>query len=256
MIESHVPRTISGVVKLVHHGLVSETRLACTVFLGFPSLLLDFSLNNLQEIFTLVQKNLDETNGGFLQMRFDEKGFVMICGYGLPGHSEKGMAVKAIRMACEIVTELRGLGHDVVAGITRGLVFCACIGSEGRTEYSVFDEKVNLAARLMTIAEGGRNSYPILCDENTYETVLKSQDDEWKFEALPPVPIKGFSSTVQVYAVSKAHSPHGLVSKESDLSQYGISFNFFVGKLEMHESMVAPWSNKVMGMLLQEKNRK
>eukprot|EP00890_Picochlorum_soloecismus_P000235 jgi/Picsp_1/1211/NSC_04692-R1_carbohydrate kinase-like protein len=230
-LESHVPRTISGVVKLERHGLVSETRLVCTVFLGFPSLLLDFNLNHLQEIFTLVQRKLDETNGGFLQMRFDEKGFVIICGYGLPGHSENGMANKAIKMACEIVTELRGgLGHEAVAGITRGLGFCACIGSEGRTEYSVFDEKVNLAARLMTLAEGGRNRYPVLCDENTYETVANSQDDDWKFEPLPPVPIKGFSSTVQVYAVSRACSSSGLVNRESDLGQYGISFDFFVGK--------------------------
>lgn len=229
-LESHVPKTISGVVKLEHHGLVSETRLVCTVFLGFPSLLQDFSLDNLQGIFTLVQRKLDETNGGFLQMRFDEKGFVIICGYGLPGHTEKGMARKAIKMACEIVTELRvGLGHEAVAGITRGLGFCACIGSEERTEYSVFDEKVNLAARLMSLAEGGRYRYPVLCDENTYEIVANSQDDEWKFEALPPVPIKGFSSTMQVYAVSRVCSSTGLVNREGDLSQYGISFDFFVG---------------------------
>lgn len=86
-----------------------------------------------------------------------------IAAFGLPGSIHEDNAHRAIASALEVVEILGGLVSQAcknesrgqkeqqpcLVGVTSGQLFCACVGSDVRAEYTVFGDAVNLAARLM-----------------------------------------------------------------------------------------------------------
>ena len=64
-------------------------------------------------------------------------------------------------------------------GVTTGQLFCACVGSPKRAEYTVFGDAINLSARLMCKAGGSE----VLCDETTHQLAKRRAH----FVALPPM---------------------------------------------------------------------
>lgn len=58
----------------------------------------------------------------------------------------------------------RRLGPEVRGGITSGTVFCGLIGGSSRADYTVLGDRVNLAARLMQLAEPGQ----VVVDQATW----------------------------------------------------------------------------------------
>ena len=62
--------------------------------------------------------------------------------------------------------------QDVVIGLTTGQVFCACVGSRVRNEYTVYGDAINLSARLMMKAQCGIAR--ILSDKTTAQLAEKS----------------------------------------------------------------------------------
>jgi class 3 adenylate cyclase/tetratricopeptide (TPR) repeat protein len=107
-------------------------------------------------------------------------------------------------------------------GINTGIVVAGGLGSEGRQQYGVMGDTVNVAARLEDASETGQ----ILVGPNTYRlTTLR-----FEFESLSPIRVKGKIEPVPVYRLlnlkAEPRSPRGieglrspLIGRDVELSQ-------------------------------------
>ena len=62
----------------------------------------------MQAAVELVQKRMRQFDGSFLQFRCDEKGFLSICAFGLPGKTHEDGPARAIQVMLTLGT--LGLG--------------------------------------------------------------------------------------------------------------------------------------------------
>jgi class 3 adenylate cyclase len=116
--------------------------------------------------------------------------------FGAPVAKEND-AERALRASLEMMARLeqfnleKGTKLGMHFGINTGLVVAGGLGSEGRQQYSVMGDAVNLAARL----EGASESGEIYVGPTTY----KLTNPFFEFEKLSPLPLKGKSEPVQIY---------------------------------------------------------
>jgi class 3 adenylate cyclase len=121
--------------------------------------------------------------------------------FGAPRAHERH-AELACRAALELMDALQAFNRhnhtslQLHTGINTGLVIAGGIGSQGRLQYSVMGDAVNLAARLKEAARPGE----IFIGGETY--ALSAH--RFEFFALPPMRVKGKSEVVQVYSLHKA----------------------------------------------------
>ena len=57
-------------------------------------------VREVQAAVDLVQKQMRAFDGSFLQFRCDEKGFLSICAFGLPGKTHEDSPARAIQVCC------------------------------------------------------------------------------------------------------------------------------------------------------------
>lgn len=107
-------------------------------------------------------------------------------------------AALALMEALTLFNRRRGTSLQVHIGINTGLVIAGGIGSEGRRQYSVMGDAVNLAARLKDAARPGE----IFLGVDTQLLVASHFD----FFLLPPLRLKGKAALVQVYGLQGAKS--------------------------------------------------
>jgi class 3 adenylate cyclase len=110
-------------------------------------------------------------------------------------------ARRAVQMALDMHEHAREMGREwhvdrpisIGVGISTGFVTVGTIGSEPRMEYTVVGTQVNLAARLVAVAEPGQ----IIISQRTFELVRDMVDAE----QVGPLTVKGFQRPVIAYNV-------------------------------------------------------
>ena len=230
MLSQYIPRTVKSLEsELYSNTFQTESKLrldpglsayrSCSIlFLGFPSLTMDHGVHSFQKVFSIVQTVLAETRGDFLQMRNDEKGVILIAGYGLPGHfplinETESLADTALCACMKMSKILKENGHSFAAGVSSGRSLFATIGSHQRCEYTIYGDSINLAARLMVLST--KRKLEVLCDRET-RTLCKGR--RFLFNELEPVNLKGIPQHLRVFHVcemtdSKASNRLGIENK-------------------------------------------
>lgn len=178
---------------------LSELRVSTVVFVGFPSLVFHSAddLEGVQAAVAAVQGVLVQTGGLLRQAMMDDKGFVIVAGFGLPPHVHADHATRALRAALHIRQALQSVRVSV--GVATGRTFAGLVGSSRRREYALVSATTNLAARLMH-----RFVDDVTCDGAT----RRAAEGLFSFRQLPSVNLKGFDGPVAVFSpVAEASKP-------------------------------------------------
>jgi adenylate cyclase len=135
-------------------------------------------------------------------------------------------ADKAVSCALEQIQHLKEVNQTIHAkynvtlsigiGLHTGVVTAGDMGSEGRSDYTVIGDNVNLASRI----EGLTSFYgiSILISEETYRQLKKS----YLTRPIDTVEVKGKEKSVQLYEVI----PNDTLSKE-ELSNYIQAYTYY-----------------------------
>jgi len=137
----------------------------------------------LQAAVRAVQRELYRAGGSLDKVSVDDKGVTIVTAFGLPSQELEYRPAEAVRAAQAIHRKLAEQDIRASIGVTTGKVFCGPIGSDVRREYTMIGDVVNLAARLMSSAEGS-----VVVDSETYRVAAESV----RFESLPALVVKGF----------------------------------------------------------------
>ncbi len=120
--------------------------------------------------------------------------------------SDSQHAANAIHAAREMLNHVEqrlfaGQQLNVRIGINSGIVFAGAIGAEGRLNYTVHGDAVNLAARLESMnKEFGTR---LLVSENTMKLT-----DKFDLRKLGQISVRGQSNSINIYTLPEAtHEP-------------------------------------------------
>lgn len=206
--------------------LINEHRKVTVLFVQFRDFDYDtdpYVCEHLQAYLSDVLWIIGRYDGYLRQVDIGDKGSKYIVMFGAPVTHENDEE-RALRCALE----LRQVGDRPTSiGITTGFVYCGLIGSSQRQEYTVVGDTVNLAARLMQLAQPGQ----ILVSTTTHMGAYSQSpyQDTFVWKAIEPVRVKGKSEPV-VLSVLK-----GLRTYSHPYSHTLIDYGPMVGrKAELH----------------------
>ncbi len=187
--------------------LPAETRLASIFFSdieGFSTISEKLSpaelLAILNDYFTLVAAPIERLGGVVIQYQGD----AVVASFNLPVHDSEH-AKNAVTAALEVLERLKEQtfgpeGHrlNTRIGINTGVVVGGPVGTAGRQTYSIHGDEVNVAARIEELNKmyGTR----ILVAESTMELC----GNDFPFEAMGKVPIRGRTQAVRLFTVPTA----------------------------------------------------
>lgn len=203
----HVVDNVRQRIEAGHFEFISEIRHLTILFMGFPSLnapntQLAHRLEPVQETVMTVIRVMHAFEGSFVQFRCDEKGFLAICAFGLPGATHANNPERGILAALQVQLHVETSGQVFACGITTGDLLCACVGSAVRSEYTMFGDAINLSARLMCKAKEGLGT--ILTDSET----MSHSRSKAQYNELEPLTLKGKGSQVKVqFLLPEDHVP-------------------------------------------------
>ena len=190
-----LPSAVYMKVREGQSGFLSELRPAASLFLRFGGVDFDSdapSRFELDAFVRWVQTTAARQDGVVLQLMAVDRGLCFYIAFGAPiGHYDD--AARAVRTALQLRSppaDFPGVS-DVSAGIAYGPMRAGAYGSAAQRAYTAMGDKTNLAARLMTAAASGMT----LCDESAYQAAR----EQFSFETLPPISVKGKSEAIAVY---------------------------------------------------------
>jgi class 3 adenylate cyclase/tetratricopeptide (TPR) repeat protein len=147
--------------------------------------------------------------------------------FGAPHAAENGpeLALRAaldMKDALAVLNAERQVNLELHFGVNTGLVIAGGMGSEGREQYSVMGDAVNLASRL----EGASGRSEILVGPETYRLTAALCE----YEKLQPIMVKGKGEPVEVYRLLRMKRTPGalrgivglrspLVAREKEVGQ-------------------------------------
>ncbi|MFW5799672.1 MAG: adenylate/guanylate cyclase domain-containing protein, partial [Spirochaetota bacterium] len=202
-----VPPSIGKRIELGYHKFLGEHRKTSILFISFSGISMenpDFE-KQLKTYYSNMQKIIARYRGTLYEFESGDKGYKIIALFGSPISTEDDeiSAVLCADAMQKAVKDIQWIESQKI-GISTGYVFAGVIGTPLLSRYAVIGDKVNLSARLMTVA---RNN-TILVDSDTY----KATKSRFVWKKLPPRKLKGKEGNIQTYELShvkdsKSYSP-------------------------------------------------
>lgn len=186
-----VSRVLRAALEVHDRKWLAEPRRVTVLFLrldGLPEGASEALLPRLSEAVRALQEAVYAQGGSVNQLLVDDKGLVLVSGFGLPTCAHEDDSTRAVKAAIQARALLHAQGLKASVGIATGRVCCGLRGGAVRYEYALMGRTVNLAARLMQEARDD-----ILLDEPTAQAVGERL---WT-ERLPPVKVKGVVEPVR-----------------------------------------------------------
>jgi class 3 adenylate cyclase/tetratricopeptide (TPR) repeat protein len=174
---------------------LTELRPAVALFLRFTGLAYETAADaepKLNRFVGWVQQVADQFGGTLLQLTIGDKGSYAYLCFGAPiAHDDD--PIRAIRAAEQLRTPPAECDfiQTIQIGLGSGIMRTGAYGGSQRRTYGVLGDGVNVAARLMLLAQPGQ----ILADQSLAERVGSLA--EW--EPLAPVALKGKATPLAVY---------------------------------------------------------
>lgn len=196
----YIPGAVLHRIEAGQSEWLAELRKVTVAFIHLSKLNDNTELENAQQILRTIQRLVYRFEGSITKISQDDKGVVIDTAFGLPPLAHADDPARGVQAAMMIRAELQAMGLRGSMGVTTGRMFCGLIGNHERREYGYFGSTVNLAARLMVLANIQRETakqegIAILCDQSTYEAVKERVE----FEALGPQTVKGRTQLVEVF---------------------------------------------------------
>ena len=190
-LQSYIPRAILSRLEAGYENSSVDLRKVTVLFLKVS----DFrfggvsELGEVQRIMKVMQNCLYTHEGSINRFGVDDKGAILLAAFGLPPLDHEDDPIRGLYAARDLRKTLRGIGQDCKIGLATGTVFCGPVGNETRSEYTMHAHVVNMAARLMVVAE------TVLCDEATYQEASSVLN----FQRQPPIQLKGVKDPTVSY---------------------------------------------------------
>ena len=119
-------------------------------------------------LFRTLQQCIVRVGGQVRQLLVDDKGCVLIGAFGLPPLAHEDDAVRGVSAALDLLAAARQhhpkAAEHISVGVTTGRAWCGAVGSEGRKEYAMVGNIVNMSARIMGHQLTRQR---IMCEEET-----------------------------------------------------------------------------------------
>jgi adenylate cyclase len=183
---------------------LTELRPTVALFLRFSGIDYDGdpeAQSKLSAYVQAVQRILARYDSYLLTLTIGDKGSNFYVAFGTPLAHEDD-AVRAARAALELRDLHMDFITDVQIGVSQGLTRTGACGGLYRRVYSAMGDAVNMAARLMQHAPGGQ----VLVNQN----VRKATGENFIWEELPPLRVKGKSEPVTVFRLLGRQEQEGI----------------------------------------------
>ena len=183
---------------------LTELRPTVALFLRFSGIDYDAdpeAQSKLDTYLQAVQRILARYDSYMIQLTIGDKGSHFYVSFGAPLAHEDD-AIRAIAAALELRDLQMDFIREVQIGVSQGLTRTGAYGGMYRRTYSTIGDAVNMAARLMQNAPLGQ----VLVNQN----VRKATMDNFTWEELPPLLVKGKSQPVTVFRLIAGQEWHGI----------------------------------------------
>jgi class 3 adenylate cyclase/tetratricopeptide (TPR) repeat protein len=161
-LRAYIPAAVQTRLQHVHPLWLADLRRVSVGFVQLPRLTHETSLTRGQEVLSTIQRIVYRHEGSLNKISVDDKGASVVVAFGLPPLPHANDPVRALRAALELHAALRAIAVDSAIGVSSGRAYCGTVGARDRREYTMIGRAVNLAARLMELADDG-----VLCDAAT-----------------------------------------------------------------------------------------
>lgn len=205
--ESVRPWLLPPVYERLMNGMgefLTELRPTVALFVRFSGIDYDTdpqAESKLNDYIQAVQRILARYDSYMLQLTIGDKGSNFYVSFGAPLAHEDD-AIRAVAAALEIRDLQMDFITDVQIGVSQGLTRTGACGGMYRRTYSALGDAVNMAARLMQNALPGQ----VLVNQNVH----KPTADNFTWEGLPPLRVKGKSQPVAVLRLIARQERQGI----------------------------------------------
>ena len=171
---------------------LAELRTLSILFLQMPDLdsRSDDVMAVVQRVTEEVQRAVYRWGGALNKLSLADKGAALLCAFGVPPLAHEDNSLRAVNAALDIVRRLAAAGIRCGVGVTTGQCFCGLVGSDQRTEYTALGSPVNIASRLMSVADGS-----VVVDEATF----RATEHRLVYDVLPRAMVKGVSEPLAMF---------------------------------------------------------
>lgn len=180
---------------------LAEIRPAAALFVRFSGFDYDQeedAARRLNHFICHVEEILARTEGSLIQLTLGDKGSYLYAAFGAPiAHEDDVDRAAMAALALQALPGELGFLDPLQIGITYGRMRAGAYGAVLRRTYGVLGDAVNLAARLMQVAQPGQ----ILVSEEAY---VRASSGQFVWEQVPSVRVKGKSEPVTLYRLVRA----------------------------------------------------